>query len=420
MKKQVVIIGSGVIGLFCAYYLSEEGHDVIILDKDSEGSESNCSARNAGMIVPSHFIPMASPGIISQGIRWMFNSESPFYIRPQVNRSLLYWLMKFWMASTKNHVNRSSPALLDYNSYSLRLYRELSEKKEFDFKFRQDGLLMICKTEKGLHEEATTAETAKRLGLITEIMDSKRLREYEPGIRIDAAGAVLFPGDAHLHPTFLLNGLKGFLRNKTNVSFVLNTQVKELRRDKEKITAVITSSGGTIPGEEFVLAAGALSPSLCRASGLHLPIIPGKGYSLTVNKQGQHLRTPSILCEARVAVTPFENEIRFGGTMELGSADDRINPLRVDGIINSAKRYFPLFDKQELKKASPWSGLRPCTPDGLPYLGRFLKYNNLVAATGHSMMGLSLAPATGKIVSDIISQKAPSMGLGLFSPDRYK
>lgn len=419
MQKHVVIIGGGIIGLNCAFYLSEEGHQVTVIDKYHPADNLNCSVGNMGMIVPSHFVPLAAPGIISQGLKWLLNPRSPFYIRPKVSWSMLSWMIKFWKSANEQHVMRSGPGIKNYNSLSLDLFRQLSESKKFNFFFKEDGLLLLCKTEKFLEEEIHLTKTAGQLGLKTEIFDKEKLKQLEPDMKLDVEGGVLYTGDAHISPGDFVLNMFNYLKTKKNVHFVLNSEIKRIEKKGKAISALHTQDGKEIKGDEFVLAAGSFSGNLVKQLGIKLPMMGGKGYSLTVAQQQQRLKTPSILCEARVAVTPWDNTIRFGGTMELGGKEHHTNPLRIEGIIGSVNRYFPEYDCAMLQKAKPWSGLRPCPPDGLPYLGRFKETHNLIAATGHSMMGLSLAPATGKIVNSIVNEQKPDIDISIFTPERF-
>jgi D-amino-acid dehydrogenase len=419
MSKHIVIIGGGIIGLTSAYYLAKDGHQITLIDKNHPVDNLNCSIGNMGMIVPSHFVPLASPGIISQGLKWMLNPRSPFYIKPKINKDLIFWLLKFWKSANEAHVKNTSPGIKEYNSLSLDLYEQISADDLFKFFFRKDGLLLLCKTEKNLEEEIHLTKTANALGLTTAVLNSADLKTLEPNITIDVSGGVLYPGDAHLSPHDFINGLYQYLKSNDRVEFVCNNAVKQIEKKSNQITAILTQSGKKITGDEFILAAGSFSGNLAKLLSLKLPMLSGKGYSLTLNQQKEKLKTPSILCEARVAVTPWDNLIRFGGTMELGGEEYITNPLRIEGIIQSIKKYFPKYDTAPLTKVEPWSGLRPCPPDGLPYLGRFKKYTNLIAATGHSMMGLSLAPATGKLVSNIVNEEKTAIDILQFNPDRF-
>lgn len=419
MKKHVVIIGGGVIGLCCAFYLSEEGHSVTIIERNQPNDNLNCSIGNCGMIVPSHFVPLASPGIISQGIKWLLNPRSPFYIQPQMNFDMIAWLLKFYKAANEKHVSRVSASIKNLNVLSRDLYKELHESGKVDFYFKEKGLLLLCKTEKAFDEEISVSKAANSLGLETIPLDMAGLKRLEPEIKIDAAGGILYPGDAHISPVAFVRSIYNYLNTKQNVKFILHSEVDAIVIESHKIKSVITASGDEIKGDEFVLAAGSFSGKLVKKLNINLPMLNGKGYSLTVQQQAERLSTPTILCEARVAITPWDNIIRFGGTMELGGEEYKINPLRIEGIVNSLNGYFPDYDCTPFQKATPWSGLRPCPPDGLPYIGRFNRFPNLIAATGHSMMGLSLAPATGKIVNALVSGTEPEVDISLFTPDRY-
>lgn len=419
MKKEIVIIGGGIIGLNCAFYLSEEGHHVTVIDKHHPIKNMNCSIGNAGMIVPSHFVPLAAPGIIGQGIRWLTNPRSPFYIRPQFDLDMIKWLIKFWQAANEKHVVRSSPSLKSLNSLSLALYKELKESQKFDFFFKEKGLLLLCNTEKMLEEEIHLSKTANLLGLETVTLDKAGLKALEPAIEMSVAGGVLYTGDAHISPNTFITNMFDYLEKKGNVKFIFEAEIAQITKEKRIIRSVITKDGQEVKADEFVLAAGSFSGTLAKQLHIKLPMLGGKGYSLTIKQQHEKLATPSILCEAKVAVTPWEDTIRFGGTMELGGEEYKINPLRIEGIVNSINNYFPNYDCAPFEEVTPWSGLRPCPPDGLPYIGRFKDTQNLIAATGHSMMGVSLAPATGKIVNSIVNEEKPSIEIQLFAPDRF-
>lgn len=403
----------------CAFYLSEEGHHVTVIDKHHPIKNLNCSIGNAGMIVPSHFVPLAAPGIIGQGIRWLTNPRSPFYIRPQFDLDMIRWLIRFWKSANEKHVAQSSPSLKSLNSLSLTLYKELKDSQKFEFFFKEKGLLLLCKTEKMLEEEIHLSKTANQLGLETITLDKAGLKALEPAIEMSVAGGVLYTGDAHISPNTFVANMFHYLEKKGNVKFIFEAEIAKIIKEKRTIRSVITKDGQEINADEFVLAAGSFSGTLAKQLDIKLPMLGGKGYSLTIKQQNEKLATPSILCEAKVAVTPWDDMIRFGGTMELGGEEYKINPLRIEGIVNSINTYFPNYDRAPFEKVMPWSGLRPCPPDGLPYIGRFKDTQNLIAATGHSMMGVSLAPATGKIVNSIVKEEKPSIEIQLFAPDRF-
>lgn len=415
MAKQILIIGAGVIGLSTAYYAARKGHQVTVVDREPE-QRDGCSFGNAGMIVPSHFVPLAAPGMVALGLKWMWNPESPFYIKPRLDWDLLNWSFKFWRAATRSHVHRSAPLLRDLSFASRARFEELAAVLENNFGLVQKGLLMLCKTQHVLDDEAKMAERARQLGIPAEVLDAKQTAALEPNVRMDIAGSVYFPKDCHLSPNRFMAALKRQL-DQLGVKFLWETEVNGWRMNGGQIEGLQTNRG-ELSADEFVLCGGSWSPAIARDLRLRLPMQAGKGYSLTL---AQPRQLPAICCiftEARVAVTPMGSSLRFGGTMEIAGLNEEINPARVCGIINSVPKYFPEFSAKDFDGVQPWSGLRPCSPDGLPYVGRTASYMNLSVATGHAMMGLSLGPITGKLMAEILSGENPSLDIGLLSPNR--
>jgi D-amino-acid dehydrogenase len=422
-SKHVVIVGAGVIGLCTAYYCARRGHRVTVIDRSSAEHEG-CSYGNAGMVVPSHFVPLAAPGMVALGLKWMRNPESPFYIKPRLDGELLNWAWKFWRAANARHVKRSAPLLRDLQFASRTCFEELSELPDNDFGLVQRGLIMLCKTQHAFDHEAKYAAEANELGVLAEVLDAQQLAEVDPGVTMDVAGGILFPKDCHLSPHRFMAGLKQQL-DKLGVEFRWNTEVAVLphRGSQQSRTRFCRlceqSSSHEILADEFVLAGGSWSPVLARELELQIPMQAGKGYSLTLAQPRQVPQLCSIFTEARVAATPMGDTLRFGGTMEIAGLNEEINPVRVQGIIKSVPNYFPEFTLEDFAEVKPWCGLRPCSPDGLPYLGRTEKFSNLTLATGHAMMGLSLGPISGKLVSEVVSGEEPSFDLALLNPDRY-
>ena len=415
MQKHVVIVGGGVVGLSVAYACARRGHRVTLLERQPE-KRGGCSFGNAGMIVPSHFTPLAAPGMVALGLKWMWNPESPFYIQPRLSWDLLAWAAKFWRAATPERVAEAAPLLRDLSLLSRACFVEQAESG-LEFGLVQKGLLMLCKTAHGLDEESRTAAQANELGVPAQVLDAGATAALDPAVTMDIAGSVYFPKDCHLPPERYLAVLQRELA-RLGVEFRWSTEVTAWRTDKDRIVAAQTSEG-EITGDEFVICGGAWSPIAGRTLGMRLPMQAGKGYSLTLKQPRQLPSICAIFTEARVAVTPMDGALRVGGTMEIAGLNETINPRRVRGIIRSVPRYYPEFREEDFDGIEPWSGLRPCSPDGLPYLGRTARWQNLICATGHAMMGLSLAPATGRIVEELVSKNEPSIPLTLLSPDRY-
>lgn len=415
MSKHVVVIGAGVVGLSSALYCARRGHRVTLLDR-GPSQRDGCSFGNAGMIVPSHFTPLAAPGVVWQGLKWMRDPRSPFYIKPRWDRQLLAWGWRFWRSATRRHVERCAPLLRDLNLAGRACYEQLAAEAD-DFGLVKRGLLMLCHTREALAHEAETARQAEALGIAAEVCSIDRLAELEPDVRMDVAGGVYFPRDCHLAPQSLMATLERRAAD-AGVRFLWQTEAIGWRFVGRQLAAVNTTQG-EIVADEFVLAGGAWSAEAVRALRLSLPMQAGKGYSLSLDRPPRLPRTCAILAEARVAVTPMGERLRFGGTMEIAGLDESIDERRVQGIVDAARRYYPELRGEDFAAVKPWCGLRPCSPDGMPYLGRSQRYRNLIVATGHAMMGLSLGPITGKIVADIASDERPEFDLAPLRPERF-
>lgn len=412
---QIGIIGGGIIGLSTAYYLQQAGHQVTIIDQSD--LKDGCSVGNAGMIVPSHIIPLAAPGMISKGLRWMFNSTSPFYVKPRLDVDLLKWGFQFYKHATAGHVTKSIPALKELSLYSKARYQQLVQELPFDFGYHEHGLLMLYQTKEVEHEESETARIANDHGIQAHILSTEAVQHLEPEVKVNVRGGVFFPGDAHITPQALVTQLIQLLKDR-GVQFLTHTLVKDFVIEKQEIKKVVTDKGEH-PFDEVVLATGSWSGEVAARLKINLPMQAGKGYSFTIQNVEKNIRIPSIFLEARVAVTPMGTTLRFGGTMEITGVDHTISMNRVKGIVDSIPRYYPEMKVAMPKQTEVWYGLRPCSPDGLPYIGRSRKIKNLIFATGHAMMGLSLGPGTGKIVADLITGATPEVPLTAFVPERF-
>ena len=377
----------------------------------------NCSVGNAGMIVPSHIIPLAAPGMISKGIRWMFDSESPFYVRPRLSSKLIRWGIKFYAHANHGHVMRSIPILKEISSMSKELYREIVRENHFDFGYEERGLLMLFKTREVEKEEIETAALANKSKVEAQVLSRDEAQRLEPSVRLDARGAIYFPGDAQINPQLLINRLTEYLEKK-GVSIHRNTAVDDFVVKNNQINGVIVKND-LQSFDEVVVATGAWSGLLCSKLGIDMPMQSGKGYSFTLNNVANNVRIPTLLLEGRVAVTPIGTSLRFGGTMEIGDTDRSVNMNRVRGIVATIPQFYPDMKVNIPDQREVWSGLRPCSPDGLPYIGRSSMLKNLIIATGHSMMGMSLGTATGKLVSELVDEVACSMDVGRFAPERF-
>jgi D-amino-acid dehydrogenase len=419
MARHALVVGAGVVGLNAAYELRRRGFDVSVLERDP-GGHAATSHGNAGIVVPSHFVPLAAPGVVTHALRWMLDPMSPFHVRPRASLELARWGWHFLRSANAAHVARAAPLLLALNLASRRRYEALVAELGVDVGFTRRGLLMLCHTERGLEEEARGAATARRMGLDAVVLDAAEVRALEPGIELDVVGAVHVRDDAHLDPGATMRALRTRLE-RDGVRFRNGAEVTGVRDPGGGVELdVIGGDGPRVEtADALVLAGGSWSAALARQLGLRLPLQPGKGYALTIERPSQRLRTAAILVEARVAATPLGDRLRIGGTMEIAGFDPRLTPGRIEGIKRAAQRTFPRLPRAELDRAAPWMGFRPVSPDGLPYLGRAPRHPNVVVATGHAMMGFSLGPISGQLVAELVAGEPPSVDLTLLAPDRF-
>ena len=409
------VIGGGVIGLCSAYYLHKAGHRVTVFDKNPIAD--GCSFGNAGMIVPSHIIPLAQPGMMAKGLRWMLKSTSPFYVKPRLNADLMRWGRLFYQHSTPEHVERSIPLLRDLSLLSKQLYQELAVSGTLNFGWQERGLLMLYKTPNAEHDMAEEAEVANRAGVEAIILSGQQVQDMEPDVRMSVRGGVFFPGDAHLNPGQFMQSLVAYLRQQ-GVTILEGYTVRDLIKTENRVTAVrVGQSDYSV--DAVVIAGGAWSPELAGRVGLRLPIQGGKGYSFMLKDVVNPIRVPAIMLEARATATPIGPDLRFAGTLEVAGTDMTVNMNRVRGIVQSINNYYPDIPVEMPAIETVWRGLRPCSPDGLPYIGYAPQHENVILATGHGMMGVSLGPATGKLVAELLTGKGTSMSLKGFRADRF-
>ncbi len=411
MSERVVIIGRGIIGLSCAHYLSEAGFEVEILEQSPEQKEG-CSFGNAGMVVPSHFVPMAAPGMIQLGLRMMFNPKSPFWIRPQLNASLIKWIYWFMRSANAKHVAATESTLRDLSLMSRAGYLEWADRYQDAFHLKTEGLFMLCKKQSTLEEEKHLAHRANEIGLRAKVYDREGLHEVDPGISMDVAGGVHFEDDCHLDP----NALMALLVKDLKVRY--DCQVIGAVKADGKVREIETTQG-TIRADHFVLAGGTETGALAELFELSMPLVGGKGYSFFVEHPPEQPKVCAILTEARVAMTPKGAGIRFSGTMEIGAKDESVNPLRVQGIVESIPEFYPKFSQADLEGKVIWSGLRPCSADGMPYIGPLRRFPNVWVASGHGMMGLSLGPATGLLLKKMMLKEQIDLRIQQFDPNRF-
>ena len=408
----ILILGGGVIGISAAYYLSEQGASVTVIEMGEVASGS--SFANAGLIVPSHSVPMAAPGALADGLKWMLDPGSPFYIKPRLSPDLWAWVLRFMLASRSGPMRRAIPLLRDLHLASAKLYAELAARKDLKFDYEQKGMLMAYTSAQGLHHGEAEAKLLGEFGLRSEVLDTAAAHKREPALREQVVGGVYYPDDGHFNPGKFVQGLADLVE-KRGVRIQRNTEILRIETSGNQIKSVLTTSG-TFYGKQIVLAAGAWSPNIARGLVLNVPVQAAKGYSLTVPRPSGGPSLPLILGEARVAVTPMGGQLRFAGTLEMAGIDLSVNPRRVDAIANAAATY---LNVEKPATTEVWRGLRPCTPDGLPIIGRAKNYTNLILATGHAMIGMSTGPISGKLVSQIALGKQTEISISALRAERF-
>lgn len=410
-----VIIGGGIIGLCCAYYLQKEGIRVTIIDK--EDISNNCSFGNMGYFSPSHFVPLASPGIIAEGLRYILNSSSPFYIKPRFNMDLVRWSWSFMRSSNADTVKKNAPQLNNLLQLSRKLLNLLQDDIGNHFSMEEKGCLMLCNSSKALEHEFHLADDAEKFGLKVKRQNAAETQALEPNVELNIAGSVLFENDCHVHPGELMQALKKHLE-KNGARFLLNQTVTGFENNGKKITAVLTQEQ-KINCQNAVIAAGSWLPLLSKKLGIDLLLQPGKGYSYTYPHVEKNILYPAILVEGRCAITPWQQRLRIGGTMELSGINHNIVPKRMQGIYAAVKNFYPGLQISHPAESGIWCGLRPVTPDGLPYIGKTTKFENLVFAGGHAMLGVSLSTGTGLLVKQLLQKEKTEISTDAFSVKRF-
>jgi len=414
-KTDILIIGGGVIGVCSAYYLAKRGRKVTLIEKEEIGAGS--SYGNAGLIVPSDLVPLAAPGVLTQGLKWMLDAESPFYIKPRFDRELINWLWRFRAACKMGPMQKAVPVLRGLGRASAELYEILIAEEELECEYQQAGGLTIFRTQQGLEKGQAELHLLEEHDIPVTVLDGDGVRKLEPAVNASVLGGILLPEDAHLDPALFLHALAKRVQ-ELGVDLQTDTELLGFEISGRRVMTVKTTRGDFQP-QQVVLAAGSWSAELARELRLKLPIQPAKGYSITVQRPKHCPRIPLHLGEARVAVTPMGPRLRFAGTLELAGFDLSINQRRVNAIMRAGGDYLEKESMEELVLEEVWRGLRPCTPDGLPIIGRSAAPDNLVVAAGHATVGMSLGPITGELVAQLACEEEPSIDMSALSMERF-
>ena len=411
---RVVIVGGGVIGAACAYYLARDGRHVTIVDRNEFGR--GCSHGNCGFISPSHLLPLTTPGAIGTALRSLFSPTAPFRIKPRLDPTLWWWLLQFGRRCSTGHMLRNAGPIHEMLKSSRRLFDELFAAEPFQCDWETRGLLFAFQSLAGLEHHAETAKLLhEQFGLAVERFDGAGLKQLEPTLKAGLAGGFLYPDDAHLRPDKLMSSWRSILLAK-GVTIRDKCVVERLIQDPNRTVALGTSDGD-IPADAFVIATGAWTPQLNRELGCKVPIQPGKGYSITLSRPVQCPTYPMMFEEHRVAVTPFQAGYRLGSTMEFAGYDSTLDRRRLNYLREGASHYLQESPTQAVEEE--WCGWRPMTYDSVPIIGRSPGRRNVWIAAGHNMLGVSMSPATGLMIAEMIDGRPTSIQAEPYSLSRF-
>lgn len=411
MSADVAVVGGGAIGAAVALELARRGAPVLLLERGPELA-SGCSAGNAGLICPSHSFPLATPAALRQGLRWMLRPASPFYVRPTPR--LVPWLARFAAASTARRAHRSMETIRALSLASLELHASLAAEG-LETGFERRGVLNVYETAPGFDAGRAEAELHAAAGIRSEVLDEPSARNREPGLAEGIQGAILYPDEAHSDPLRFVRAV-GAAAEAAGAEVRTRTEVLGLRRNGDAWT--LETTAGDLAAGTVVLAAGAWTPLLARQLGAHVPVEGGKGYHVELERRDGDPRLPLFGQESRVIATPLGGRIRLAGTLELTGLDLGVNRARVRAVLGSGVRMLPSLAGRRVEGV--WRGLRPCAPDGLPIVGPLPGHEGVVLATGHAMMGLTLAPITGRLVAELVTGEPPSADPAPLRPDRFR
>jgi D-amino-acid dehydrogenase len=374
------------------------------------GAHGNC-----GLLVPSDATPLAAPGVLGQGLKWMLDSSSPFYIAPRPSPALARWLWLFRAACSRQRAQAAAPVLRALHTMSARLHDELAaDGAGEDWHFHHDGELQVYETPQGLEAADMEAAQARAMGARVEEVSAGEARRMFPSLRCELAGAHYFPEDGHLDPKRFTRAAAR-MAEEAGADVITGAEALSFAPAPDGVR-VLTTRGWFLAGQ-VVLAAGAWTPFLTRGLGLRLPIEPAKGYSVDVDRPADFPEMPLYLGDAHVVLTPLGDALRLGSTLELSGWDLRIRPRRVAYLRAGGERAIGVPANGPVRQL--WRGPRPVTPDGLPVIGRVAGRERVILATGHCMLGLSLGPVTGRLVAELAAGKRPSVDLAPLSPGRW-
>lgn len=412
-REDVVVIGGGAVGVCCAYSLAREGRSVLLLERDELCAGSSWG--NAGLLTTSSCAPEAGPGVIGQAARWLVDRDGPFRIRPRLDPRFVRWLWRFRAHCNADAALAASGFLRDRVRENTALVAEQARTSSRDFGFRRNGVLVLFASAEGLAQGVELAEGLRELEIPSTVLDPDAVARVEPGVTDAVVGGVLYPEDAHVDPRELVEVVADLARAH-------GARVEEGRaalgfRGAHRIEEIETTQG-TIRPELVVLANGAWAPKLAADVGVPMLVEPGRGFSLTYDAGAKVFERPLRLWEVRTVVSSMHTDVRVTSKLDLVGLDTRVRERRVRVSTHQASRFVALPPGATTGRM--WAGLRPLTPDGLPLIGRAGAVDNLVLATGHGHLGISLGAVTGEAVARIAAGDAPDFDPAPVLPERFR
>lgn len=393
---KVAVIGGGAIGLSAAWYLRRGGAEVVVLERDAVGM--GASRGNAGWVTPGLSNPIPGPGVTAQALRWMLRPDSPFLLKPRLDPAFAQWLWRFWRASGRGPYLTGMRALLAHSARTIELFDGM-RRDGVEFEMHADGLLFLFVTEEALEAEAEVLAELEREGYPSEVrrMTRAEAQAFEPAVGDGVAGALYSATERHVRPETLTAGLASALRDSGG-EVREGVEVTGLRRAGGGWA--LDTSAGEVGADKVVVAGGAWTGRVLAPLGVRVRQEPAKGYSITAQGEGLRPKRPLYLGESKVGCSPYDGGMRLAGTLELGTSHLRLNQRRVQAVADAASRYL-----REWRPVNPelvWAGLRPLPADSLPLIGAVPGREGLFVATGHGMLGITLAPATGAALAPLV------------------
>jgi D-amino-acid dehydrogenase len=411
-KSEVLLVGGGVVGISSAYFLSKMGAHVTVIDSGQMGS--GCSYANGGLIVPSHSIPLASPGMVTKGLLSLLSPFRPFSFDLKDIFRMFPWLLSFAYNCRSNKLENNLNAICELATHSKDIYEKICISENLNFDFEKKGMLLLFQKQKSFASALKYSSLLQAQGVVENVLNQQQVKQMEPAVT-KTVGGIFYPNDAHLDPNKYITSMVKLL--KKNVCFKENTQVTGFEYSSTKISAVKTTRGN-FRADKIVICAGALTKDLFKSLQKKIPLQAAQGHSLVVEKNSYSPTRPLILEDAKITVTPYSRGTRYSGLLNLCSPTKTLSTNKTNRIKKAVNCFLkdPVYTKNN---AELWCGYRPCTPDGVPIISRVSPYPNLFVSTGHAMLGMTLGPMSGKLIAELVLDKLPSMRMSTFSLSRF-